>query len=171
MHLPVMHSISSGQSPSSSQVGGGDRQFTYGSPTIFSSHWHSTLCPRAVHLALEPQAVGESHGSEHFLLMQAWVGGHSEFSLQPATQSAFMQISPDRQSLSPLHMGLQTYPSHCSLFKQFSEVEQIGEQAPEVQTKPSLQSEFNEQETGSLTQPILAVGFGINPGGQEQVAR
>jgi len=83
------------------------------------------------------------------------------------------QISPLLQSSSRLQRDLQMPAlSHLSLLKQFALVEQTGVQTPATQAVPTAHSRLAWQiGPGDLRQATFAVGFGMKPEGQEQVAR
>lgn len=83
------------------------------------------------------------------------------------------QISPLLQSSSRLQSDLHTPELwHLSLLKQFVLVEQTAVHTPLMQAMPTAQSRLAWQiEPGDLRHAIFAVGFGMKPDGQEQVAR
>ena len=92
--------------------------------------------------------------------------------LQPVVQTRPSQISPLLQSSSNLHRALHTpEESQRSLLKQLELEEQTGRQMPEMQEFPEEQSLLETQlGPGARRQATLAVGFGMKPRLQEQIA-
>jgi len=105
--------------------------------------------------------------------MHALLSWHSMSARQPEMHINPSQISPLLQSSSRLQSDLQIPElSHLSLLKQFALVEQTAVQMPLMQAMSTAQSRLAWQiGPGDLRHAIFAVGFGIKPDGQEQVAR
>ena len=103
--------------------------------------------------------------------MQASWLGQFELDLQPRTQVTPWQISWLLQSPSTLHIALQSPSSQTSLFPQVLSLKQTSLQNLPSHTCLSGHWALLEQIWGCFTQATAALGLGMNPAGQEQVAR
>jgi len=141
---------------------------TSGSPTSPFLQLHLVVWFSMVQSALVPQAVADSQGLTHFLLMQVSLLRHSLSVRHPSMHVIPEQISPSLHSTSFRQVCSQSPLSHNSFLKQSPFEPHIFLHILRSQVKLWPQLLFSIQITGSRTHPTRAVGFGIMPAGQVQ---